>query len=100
VTTPAIASPGVAVSRPRGRLARMGGVLRQVLSHRSGALGIAILVFFTFVALFPDLLVGPLQTAVTADGPSMAPPQPGYPSGRTSSVGASSTPRSTVPGSR
>jgi len=81
MTTPAIASPGVAVSRPRGRLSRAWAVLRQVLRRRSGAIGIAILVFFTFVALFPDLLVGPLETAVTATGPSMAPPQPGYPFG-------------------
>jgi len=81
MTTPAIASPGVAVSRPRGRLSRAWAVLRQVLRRRSGAIGIAILVSFTFVALFPDLLVGPLETAVTATGPSMAPPQPGYPFG-------------------
>jgi len=44
-------------------------------------LGIGILVFFTILALFPTLLVGPLQTATTATGPRLAPPQPGYPLG-------------------
>jgi len=77
----AVASGQIAVRRPPGRLRRIIAVLRQVASQRSGALGLAILVFFVFLALFPDVLVGPLQTAVSADGPPMAPPQPGYPLG-------------------
>ena len=81
MTTPAIAQDGTVVRRPRGRVFRVADVLRLVLGHRSGALGVGILVFFTVLALFPTLLVGPLQTAVSADGPSMAPPQPGYPLG-------------------
>lgn len=40
-----------------------------------------ILVFFTFLALFPTLLVGPLQTATTATGGRLEPPSPGYPFG-------------------
>jgi ABC-type dipeptide/oligopeptide/nickel transport systems, permease components len=41
-------------------------------------LGVAILVFFAFLALFPTLLVGPLQTATTATGGRLEPPSPSY----------------------
>lgn len=41
----------------------------------------AILVFFTFLALFPTLLVGPLQTATTATGSRLESPSLGYPFG-------------------
>ena len=81
MTTPA-ATPDLVIARPRRqRLARSRGVLRQIIQRRSGLLGIAILIFFTVLALFPTLLVGPLQTATTAAGPRLAPPQPGYPLG-------------------
>jgi peptide/nickel transport system permease protein len=39
------------------------------------------MVFFTVLALFPTLLVGPLETAITATGPRLSPPGPGYPLG-------------------
>ena len=81
MTTPAIAPTDVVLHRRNQRISGALRVLRQVLHHRSGLLGIAILIFFTFVALFPTVLVGPLQTATTATGPRMAPPQPGYPLG-------------------
>jgi peptide/nickel transport system permease protein len=60
---------------------RLRGVLSKLTHRRGGLLGLSILIFFTFLALFPTLLVGPLQTASTADGPRLAPPQPGYPFG-------------------
>jgi peptide/nickel transport system permease protein len=60
---------------------RLRGVLSKLTHRRGGLLGLSILIFFTFLALFPTLLVGPLQTASTADGPRLAPPQPGYPLG-------------------
>jgi peptide/nickel transport system permease protein len=80
MTTPAV-TPGDVVLRRQPRFAGAVRVLRQILHHRSGLLGIAILIFFTFLALFPTVLVGPLETATTATGPRMAPPQPGYPLG-------------------
>ena len=40
-----------------------------------------ILVFFAVLALFPDLIVGPLETATTATGQSLQPPGGGYPFG-------------------
>jgi peptide/nickel transport system permease protein len=81
MTTPAVTPDTLVLQRRHKRLAGALRVLRQILRHRSGLLGIAILIFFTFVALFPTVLVGPLQTATTATGPRMAPPQPGYPLG-------------------
>jgi peptide/nickel transport system permease protein len=44
-------------------------------------LGAAILVFFGAIALVPDLLVGPLETVVTATGARLAPPTAGFPLG-------------------
>ncbi len=81
MTNPAVISDQVVLPRGHRRFAGALGVLRQILRRRGGLLGIAILIFFTFLALFPTVLVGPLQTATTATGPHMAPPQPGYPLG-------------------
>jgi peptide/nickel transport system permease protein len=80
VTAPAVPAdggPGV-VARPAGR---KPSVLRQVLARPDGMAGFVILVVFTVLALVPTLLVGPLQTAVTATGPRLAPPSIEYPLG-------------------
>jgi peptide/nickel transport system permease protein len=81
MTTPAITPDQVVLRRRPRRVAGAVGVFRQIVRRRSGLFGIGILIFFTFLALFPTVLVGPLQTATTATGPRMAPPQPGYPLG-------------------
>jgi peptide/nickel transport system permease protein len=60
---------------------RKPGLLRQLLSRPDGLAGLLILAFFTVLAMFPNLLVGPLETAITATGPRLAPPQAGYPLG-------------------
>jgi peptide/nickel transport system permease protein len=54
---------------------------RRVLARPDGLLGTIVLVVFTLLALAPDLLVGPLQTAVTADGPRLGPPSVAFPLG-------------------
>jgi peptide/nickel transport system permease protein len=79
VTAPVVPiGAGAAVSRPlSGRLGLLGALLRR----RSGLTGFAILVVFSVLAIVPDLLVGPLQTAVTATGPRLAPPSSAYPFG-------------------
>ncbi len=74
---PAGAGPG-AVAQPASR---RPSVLRQVLARPDGMAGFVILVVFTVLALVPTLLVGPLQTAVTATGPRLAPPSLAYPLG-------------------
>lgn len=67
--------------RQRRMVQRVRGVWASLARRRGGLLGIGILVFFSILALFPTLLVGPLETATTATGPRLAPPQLGYPLG-------------------
>jgi peptide/nickel transport system permease protein len=80
VTAPAVPADGGsgAVLRPASR---KPSLLRQLLARPDGMAGFVILVVFTVLALVPTLLVGPLETAVTATGPRLAPPQIGYPLG-------------------
>jgi len=54
------------------------GLLRDLLRQPSGLAGLVILFVFSVLAIAPDALVGPLQTAVTATGPRLAPPGPEY----------------------
>lgn len=77
MTSPAVPVNLGVVAPPR----RKAGLLRQLLSRPDGLAGLLILAFFTVLAVFPTLLVGPLETAITATGPRLAPPQPGYPLG-------------------
>jgi peptide/nickel transport system permease protein len=56
-------------------------MFRRIVARPDGMAGVVILAFFTFLALFPTLLVGPLETAVTATGPRLSPPTAGYPLG-------------------
>jgi peptide/nickel transport system permease protein len=65
VTAP---TAGLELARPRVRRGRSAGFLRQVLARRTGLIGLLILVVFAVLAIVPDLLVGPLQTAVSATG--------------------------------
>ena len=74
MTAPAVRDPGLA-PRPVDHLAR------RVLRRRDGLAGVVILAFFTVLALIPDLLVGPLQTAVTATGGRLEPPSSAHPLG-------------------
>jgi len=55
--------------------------LRKLLSRPDGLAGFAILSVFTILAIAPWLFVGPLQTAVTATGPRLAPPSGEFPFG-------------------
>jgi len=68
--TPLLASP---VRGPR-RFAGAGALLRGLARRPEGLLGIGILVFFGVLAAVPELIVGPLQTAVTATGGRLEPP--------------------------
>ncbi|HEX5827229.1 MAG TPA: ABC transporter permease [Candidatus Limnocylindrales bacterium] len=71
-----VAEPAVGRA-PRGTL----GMFRRIVARPDGMAGVVILAFFTLLALFPTLLVGPLETAVTATGPRLSPPTAGYPLG-------------------
>ncbi|RUU03478.1 ABC transporter permease [Mesorhizobium sp. USDA-HM6] len=59
---------------PRGRSQAIKGFLRQLLSYAGAQAGLVCLVFFVVVAAVPNILVGPLQTAINATGDFLAPP--------------------------
>jgi len=73
----------LSIVRPSGRTRglRLLGVLRQLARRPEGVVGVVILAFFGSLAIAPELFVGPLQTAVTADGPRLSPPTDGFPLG-------------------
>jgi peptide/nickel transport system permease protein len=54
---------------------------RELVRQPSGLIGVSILAVFTVLAIVPDLFVGPLQTAITAEGPRLEPPNAAYPLG-------------------
>ncbi len=60
--------------RWRLRLRNARGFLRRYARRRDGVAGFLMLTFFAFLALAPDVLVGPLQTVTTATGQSLEPP--------------------------
>ena len=70
----------IAIDAPLDRGARFG-LAREILRQPSGLVGVVILVLFSVLAAVPELLVGPLQTAVTATGPRLEPPGGEYPLG-------------------
>ncbi|RWC95066.1 MAG: ABC transporter permease, partial [Mesorhizobium sp.] len=59
---------------PRGWARAIKGVLRQFLSYGGAQVGLVCLVFFVVVAAVPNILAGPLQTAINATGDFLAPP--------------------------
>ena len=65
----------------RRRLEGLRAGLGRLLRRRDAAIGIAIMVVFTAAALIPDMLVGKLETAVTAAGPRLGPPSGAFPLG-------------------
>lgn len=61
--------------RARAWAAGIRGFLRQFLGHGGAQLGLVCLVCFLVLAAVPGSLVGPLDTAATATGDFLAPPQ-------------------------
>jgi len=77
-----VLSPGeVRRQRRRRSIERSRRVASRLVHRRGGLLGVAILAFFTILAIFPTVLVGPLQTATTAAGGRLEPPSATYPFG-------------------
>jgi peptide/nickel transport system permease protein len=58
-----------------------GSLLRRLLRRPEGLAGVVILLVFIVLAAIPQVIVGPLQTAVTATGDRLAPPGAGFPLG-------------------
>jgi peptide/nickel transport system permease protein len=61
--------------KPRGiRVIGSGTILRRLLGRPDGFIGLTILGVFVVLAIIPQVIVGPLQTAVTATGGRLTPP--------------------------
>jgi peptide/nickel transport system permease protein len=71
MTTTAIQRPGPRRFRPVGGA---WDILKQLVRRREGLIGVTILLVFLAMAAIPQVLVGPLQTAVTATGGRLEPP--------------------------
>jgi peptide/nickel transport system permease protein len=73
--TAVTASPGsLRAQRWRIRLAGMRSFARRYVRRADGMVGLIVLVLFAVLALFPELFVGPLETAVRATGNAFDPP--------------------------
>ena len=73
--TAVTASPGsLRAQRWRIRLAAMRSFARRYVRRADGMAGLIVLVLFAVLALFPELFVGPLETAVRATGNAFDPP--------------------------
>ena len=77
MTAPAATIDAGPVSRPT----REPALLRRLIARPDGLIGLVIIVFFVVLAVIPELLVGPLQTATTATGGRLEPPSLEFPLG-------------------
>src|SRR5687768_17088645 len=68
-------------TRPRSRVGGWVDFMRRLIGRPDGMIGVTILVIFSVLAIAPNFFVGPLETAITATGPRLSPPIPGYPLG-------------------
>ena len=62
--------------RLRLRLRGWRTFARRFVARPEGVVGLIIIVFFTVLAIAPELFVGPLETATTATGGRLEPPSP------------------------
>lgn len=74
MTADAATTPNLRNERWRLRLRNARDFGRRFAGRTDGVVGLALLLFFAFLATAPDLLVGPLQTVTTATGSSLEPP--------------------------
>lgn len=81
MTTPAVpAAPRILSAREllaerwRLRLRGIRSFVHRYRQHKAGVLGLVMLAVFVVLAVIPDLLVGPLQDAVTATGDTLVGP--------------------------
>lgn len=68
------APSSVSAERWRLRVRGAADFMRRYSRRADGMVGLVVLLLFAVMALFPDLFVGPLQTATTATGNTFDPP--------------------------
>ena len=76
MTAPATGLDGP-VQAPIVRRSWLGGqrdFWRQFARHRDGMFGVVVLIFFSIMAIAPQLFVGPLETVTTSSGLPLDPP--------------------------
>jgi peptide/nickel transport system permease protein len=76
-----IAGTELGAGRWRGTGRRTRDFVGQLLGRTDGLIGITILAFFSLLALFPSLFVGPLQNLTSTTGQPLEPPSLTYPFG-------------------
>jgi peptide/nickel transport system permease protein len=74
VTAVAASGGSLRAQRWRIRLAGMRSFASRYARRADGMIGLIVLVLFGVLALFPELFVGPLETATTATGNAFDPP--------------------------
>ena len=76
MTAPATGLDGPVLAPRAGRswLAGQRQFWRQFVRHRDGLFGVVVLLFFTVMAVAPQLFVGPLETVTTASGAQLEAP--------------------------
>jgi peptide/nickel transport system permease protein len=74
VSTTTLTPEDLRAQRLRLRARNARDFWRRFLARPEGVLGLAILLFYAVLAAFPDVLVGPLETATTASGARLQAP--------------------------
>ena len=80
-TAPAAVASSLRAERWRLRVKNARGFARRFAGRADGVLGLAILLFFSVLAIAPQLLVGPLETVTTATALTLEPPSGAHPLG-------------------
>ncbi len=74
MTATGLSSADLRADQRRRRIENARGFVRRFLRRGDGVVGLAILTVFTVLAIAPNLIVGPLETVVTASGTRFEPP--------------------------
>ena len=74
MTTAAASPADLRAERFRLRARNAKDFARRFSRRRDGMVGLSILLFFSVLALAPYLIVGPLETVITASGTALEPP--------------------------
>ncbi len=74
MTATGLSAADLRADQRRRRIENARGFVRRFLRRGDGVVGLGILAVFTVLAIAPNLIVGPLETVVTASGARFEPP--------------------------